>query len=114
MLHHTHFSMKRNQQLSDFSADVYRILRSIPQGKVITYGQLAARAGNPKAARYVGFLMRTNSDIPHTPCHRVVAADGSLHGYSGEGGIEAKKLLLIQEGVQFKNGKVDLSISAVK
>ena len=101
---------------SEFSRErVYAILRTIPSGKVITYGQLAKLAGNPRAARAVGSYMRTNPDAPHTPCHRVVAADGSLHGYSGPGGIKQKKKLLIQEGVAFTSkqaNKVNLLQSA--
>ena len=73
-----------------------------------TYGQLAEMAGKPKAARAVGVLMRTNHDAPHTPCHRVVAKNGSLTGYSAPGGIAAKKKMLISEGVYFKGEKVDL------
>jgi O-6-methylguanine DNA methyltransferase len=60
-----------------------------------------------KAARAVGALMRTNPDAPRTPCHRVVSADGSLTGYSAKGGIKKKKQMLIEEGVIFKNDKVD-------
>jgi O6-methylguanine-DNA--protein-cysteine methyltransferase len=55
--------------------------------------------------------MRTNPDAPRTPCHRVVAADGSLTGYSGIGGIKKKKAMLLSEGVKFKNSKVDLELS---
>ena len=99
----------------EFSRErVYAILRTIPSGKVITYGQLAKLAGNPQAARAVGLYMRTNPDAPQTPCHRVVAADGSLHGYSGLGGIQGKKQLLIREGVTFtskQSDKVDLAQS---
>ncbi len=93
---------------SEFSRErVYAILRTIPSGKVITYGQLAKLAGNPRAARAVGLYMRTNPDAPHTPCHRVVATDGSLHGYSGPGGIQEKKQLLIREGVTFTSKRAD-------
>jgi len=93
---------------------VYEILRTIPAGKVVTYGQLAQLAGNPKASRAVGLYMRTNPDAPRTPCHRVVASDGSLHGYSGTGGVVQKKEMLIREGVVFSKNhpeKVDLSQS---
>lgn len=96
---------------------VYKILRSVPAGKVVTYGQLAKLAGNAKAARAIGLYMRTNPDAPHTPCHRVVASDGSLHGYSGAGGTEQKKAMLQKEGVVFlvKNpDKVDLALSQLK
>lgn len=88
-----------------FRDKVYEILRTIPPGKVVTYGQLAAMAGRPNAARAVGMFMKNNPDAPRTPCHRVVAADGSMHGYSGQGGIETKRKMLASEGVAMKNGK---------
>ena len=68
-------------------------------------------SGKPKAARAVGMLMAKNPDAPKTPCHRVVASDGTLHGYSGKGGILGKKKMLIEEGVVFKGEKVDLEKS---
>lgn len=97
-----------------FKKKVYKLTCSIPKGKVSTYGQIAKLAGNPKAARAVGTYMRTNPDAPRTPCHRVVSSDGQLTGYSGKGGILAKKNLLIAEGVYFKNKSVDLSRSLWK
>lgn len=96
---------------NDFKNQVYKICRSIPKGKVATYGQIAKLAGNPKAARAVGAFMRTNPDAPNVPCHRVVASDGSLTGYSGHGGITQKKKMLIKEGVVFKNERINLIIS---
>jgi len=98
----------------NFKEKVYNICRLIPKGKVVTYGQLAKLAGNPKAARAVGALMRINPDAPQTPCHRVVASDGKLTGYSGVGGIIQKKKMLVNEGVCFKNNRVDLSLSMWK
>ena len=83
-------------------------------GKVATYGQLARLAGHPKAARAVGGFMKRNPNAPQTPCHRVVASDGSLTGYSGVGGIKQKREMLIKEGVVFKGEKVDLSLSQWK
>lgn len=97
--------------MSDFQDITYKVLRSVPRGKVVTYGQLARLAGKPKAARAIGAFMRTNPDAPRTPCHRVVASDGSLHGYSGHGGIAGKKQMLLDEGVQFVGEKVDLTRS---
>jgi O-6-methylguanine DNA methyltransferase len=100
--------------MSSFRQKVYQLTNKIPAGKVTTYGQLAKLAGKPKAARVVGLFMRTNPNAPHTPCHRVVASDGSLTGYSGKGGIKTKKTLLMKEGVVFKKNKVDLSVSSWK
>lgn len=95
----------------NFTENVYKILRTVPKGKVVTYGQLAKLAGSPKASRAVGMCMQKNPDAPNTPCHRVVASDGSLHGYSGGDGIPTKKKMLLEEGVVFKGDKVDLSAS---
>jgi O-6-methylguanine DNA methyltransferase len=97
-----------------FKNKVYKICSSIPKGKVATYGQLARLAGKPKAARAVGVFMKNNPDAPIVPCHRVVASDGGLTGYSGEGGIAQKKKMLKKEGVLFKGDRVDLSISKWK
>ncbi len=97
-----------------FKNKVYDLTRSIPKGKVATYGQIAKLAGNAKAARAVGAYMRMNPDAPQTPCHRVVAIDGSLTGYSAGNGIATKKAMLREEGVQFKGALVDLSRSQWK
>lgn len=97
--------------MKSFKEKVYEITRNIPKGKVATYGQIAGLAGNKKAARAVGALMRTNPDAPHTPCHRVVSADGSLTGYSAFGGLKKKRQMLQGEGVFFNNDKIDLKIS---
>lgn len=94
--------------LMSFADRVYELCRQIPRGNVATYGQLARLAGSPRAARAVGMCMATNPDAPRTPCHRVVAADGSLHGYSAGKGLKTKKELLLKEGVVFIGEKADL------
>ena len=66
--------------MKTFSDKVRDIVRKIPKGKTLTYKAVAAKAGNPKAARAVGAIMRTNYD-PSIPCHRVIASDGSMRGY---------------------------------
>lgn len=94
-----------------FRDRVYKLTRQIPKGKVATYGQLAKLAGKPKAVQAVGVFMKINPNAPQTPCHRVVAFDGNLTGYSGKGGLAGKKRMLISEGVHFKGNKVDLKRS---
>ena len=95
---------------SSFKEKIYKLTKQIPKGKVVTYAQLARLAGNPKAARVVGLLMRNNLYAPQVPCHRVVGADGSLVGYSAGKGTSSKREVL-KEGVKFKGPKVDLSTS---
>jgi O-6-methylguanine DNA methyltransferase len=91
-----------------FCDRIYKIVATIPKGKVATYGQIAQLAGNPKAARAVGMCMKTNPFAPQVPCHRVVGSDGRLVGYSGGKGVSTKKSMLRKEGVQFIGDKVDL------
>ena len=79
-----------------FTNRVREVVRNIPKGETLSYGQVAALAGSPNAARAVGNIMKNNYD-KSVPCHRVIAADGSLGGYN-RGGIKKKKALLIAEG----------------
>jgi methylated-DNA-[protein]-cysteine S-methyltransferase len=79
-----------------FTDKVRDIVRRIPEGKTMTYKEVAQRAGNPRAARAVGAIMRTNYD-PSIPCHRVVHSNGSLGNYN-RGGEERKRELLFEEG----------------
>ncbi|MBP7967785.1 MGMT family protein [Candidatus Woesebacteria bacterium] len=96
---------------SIFKNKVYDLCNQIPKGKVVTYGQLASMAGSPGAARAVGMCMKTNPNAPHTPCHRVVASNGKLTGYSGGNGVSTKKEMLIKEGVSFVGDTVNLAVS---
>lgn len=79
-----------------FSRAVLMECAHIPRGEVVTYGELAARAGRPGAARAVGQVMRRNPLPLFVPCHRVVGADGRLTGFGG--GLELKGRLLRMEG----------------
>lgn len=81
---------------SDFAARVLSVVRRIPAGRVSTYGDVAAMAGKPGAARAVGNIMRT-CNRPDVPCHRVIAAGGKLGGYGSHAGM--KRALLVAEGV---------------
>ena len=80
-----------------FAERVVRELRRVPRGETVSYGELAARAGSPKAARAVGGVMRSNRVPLLVPCHRVVGAGGRLGGFSAPTGIELKKRLLALE-----------------
>lgn len=79
-----------------FTEKVRDVVRKIPQGKTMTYGQVATKAGNAKAARVVGSIMKANYD-PKIPCHRVIRSDGNIGDYN-RGGTESKRKLLQQEG----------------
>ena len=79
---------------SSFAARVYTACREIARGETETYSQLAQRAGHPGASRAVGAVMAGNRVLLVIPCHRVVAANGKLHGFSAPGGLKTKKYLL--------------------
>lgn len=78
-----------------FREKVLKIVRGIPAGRVMSYGEIARRAGNPLAARAVGAMMRANRD-PSVPCHRVIRSDGDLGGFNR--GRKEKEILLRKEG----------------
>jgi len=84
--------------LSEFQRRVLNIALKIPRGKVLTYGDVAKAIGKPQASRAVGQALGHNPVPIVIPCHRVLGSDGSLHGYSGGGGIRTKKWLLELEG----------------
>ena len=90
---------------TDFAARVLAVVRGIPAGRVATYGDVAALAGKPKAARAVGNIMREcgRADVP---CHRVIAAGGRLGGYGGNEAL--KRALLVAEGVVIHGSRVQL------
>jgi methylated-DNA-[protein]-cysteine S-methyltransferase len=80
-----------------FHGDCARALRTVPRGEVVTYGELAALAGRPGAARAAGTFCARNRFAPFVPCHRVVAASGI--GSFGSLGIQYKRRLLALEDV---------------
>ena len=92
--------------LPAFTRAVLEQTRDIGWGKVVTYGELAASMGKPKSARAVGGALGRNPITIIIPCHRVLAHDGSLHGYSAHGGLAVKALLLQLEGQQVENDRV--------
>ena len=87
----------------DFGSHVLSVVRRIPVGRVATYGDVAALAGRPRAARAVGNIMRTCTR-PDVPCHRVVAAGGRLGGYGASPAM--KRALLAAEGVMIHGQRI--------
>lgn len=83
-----------------FFGRVYEVVRRIPKGKVATYGQIACLAGNPRAARQVGYALHVNPEPIVIPCHRVVNRYGYLAGGFAFGGAEAQAALLRAEDVE--------------
>ncbi|MEO9364468.1 MAG: MGMT family protein [Nitrososphaera sp.] len=79
--------------------DVYDLLRTVPEGQVTTYGDLAKALGFPGAARAIGRIMNVNPEPFVVPCHRVVSSDGGIGGYAF--GTKMKKEILEKEGLQF-------------
>lgn len=94
------FDLPLRPEGTPFRRQVWDELRNIPYGQVISYGELARRVGRPGAARAVGGANHHNPISILIPCHRVIAADGSLCGYGG--GLALKRALLELEGVTLK------------
>ncbi len=80
-----------------FKEKVFSVVKKIPKGKVMTYKEVAIRAGSPNAFRAVGNILNTNYD-PKIPCHRVVRSDGQTGGYNR--GAANKIKILKKEGVK--------------
>lgn len=85
--------------MTPFQEQVLRFTYQIPFGETTTYGHIAHQIGKPRAARAVGRAQATNPMPIIIPCHRVIGADGGLHGYGAPGGIATKAWLLRLEGV---------------
>jgi methylated-DNA-[protein]-cysteine S-methyltransferase len=81
-----------------FHRRIYAVVRAIPAGATLTYGEIATRLGEPAAARAVGQAMGANPFPILMPCHRVLAANGEPGGFSAPGGVATKLLLLAIEG----------------
>jgi methylated-DNA-[protein]-cysteine S-methyltransferase len=101
-------SLKTVNSISPFASRVYTALRKIPPGSVITYGALGRRIGC-RSPRAIGQALRANPFAPEVPCHRVIASDLTIGGFTGRtsGPALTKKLrLLAAEGVAFKKGQL--------
>ena len=94
--------------MTPFQKKVFRAIEGIPRGRVTTYGDVARIVGAPRAHRAVGRALGVNPNLVKVPCHRVVCSDGFLGGYAG--GVEEKTRLLNLEGVEIREGRVDLEI----
>lgn len=88
---------------------IYEVVKRIPRGRVATYGQVAAMAGNPRWARVVGYALHANPDPEHIPCFRVVNRNGEVSKAFAFGGENMQIQLLQADGIDVKDGKVDLS-----
>jgi len=91
-----------NLKGTKFQQKVWNYLKTIPKGKVKTYKQVAIGIKSPNSARAVANACAKNPYAPKIPCHRLIRSDGSLGGYSGKGGIQQKKRLLMLEKVLIK------------
>jgi O-6-methylguanine DNA methyltransferase len=80
------------------------LIRKIPKGKVATYGEVARICGT--SPRAIGRIMANNKSPEDYPCYKVVASDGDICGYSGEGGILTKVNLLRKDGIVVQKGRV--------
>ena len=87
-------------QVPEFHRRVYEVARTIPPGKTLSYGDIAARLGAPRAARAVGQALGRNPFPIVVPCHRVLAAGGKIGGFSAQGGVMTKRRMLAIEGAR--------------
>lgn len=102
--HRQHFELPLSPQGTAFQMAVWELMQEIPYGETWTYGEIAARLGNPNKARGVGGAANKNPLPLVIPCHRVIGANGSLTGFAG--GVETKQFLLNLE----KKGLKHLSL----
>ena len=96
--------------MKSYTEKVRDLIKAIPHGKVATYGQIAAYAGNPRASRQVVRVLHSSSEKYNLPWHRVINSKGKISLPSGNG-YEIQKQLLLKEGVVFsKDDNIDLSV----
>lgn len=96
--------------MKEFTLAVIEVIRSIPRGKVLTYGQVAELAGNPRAARQVSRILHSCSAKYNLPWHRVINSSGKI-SFVEKYSHNQQKLLLEKEGVKFnKKGVIDLDL----
>lgn len=93
---------------------IYEAVKKIPRGQVATYGQIAQLAGDKKMARAVGNALHKNPDPSGIPCYRVVNSNGELAGEFAFGGAGKQAELLMEDGIEVVNGRVDLKKYGMK
>lgn len=91
--------------MKSFNERCYEILKKVPKGKVTTYKEISKKL-KTKGYRAVGNAMNKNPYAPKVPCHRVVKSSGEIGGFAQ--GTKAKIKILKSEGIEIKNGKIDL------
>lgn len=95
----------------NFFNRVYEYVKTVPLGKVVTYGQVAYALGAPRSSRAVGYALHVNPQPGVIPCHRVVNRFGGLAPTFAFGGTDIQKQLLLDEGVEVReDNTVDLEI----
>jgi methylated-DNA-[protein]-cysteine S-methyltransferase len=94
-----------NINKKSFQKRVLELTARIPKGRVTTYSEIARKL-NTRAYRSVGQALKRNPHAPEIPCHRVVRSDGLPGGYSQ--GVKKKSELLKKEGIEIRNGRIDL------
>ncbi len=92
--------MKNNRSVFE---RIYEVVKTIPRGRVATYGQVALSAGNPRWARVVGYALHCNPDPDNIPCYRVVNREGRVSPAFVFGGENVQVQLLKAEGVEFSD-----------
>ncbi len=92
--------------MTKFTEEVLEIVKMIPNGKVMTYGQIAAYAGNPRGARQVSRILHSMSAAYHLPWHRVINSKGTISLTGEEGYLQGS--MLSNEGIDVLNKKIDL------
>lgn len=97
------YSFDRDLAMLD-ATKVYALLKTVPEGQVTTYGDLARALGYPGAARAIGRIMNMNPNPIVVPCHRVVSSDGGIGGYAF--GTKMKKEILAKEGLSFAGDRI--------
>lgn len=98
----------------NFFERVYKVVQTIPVGKVASYGMIATACGNSRMSRQVGWALHSNPKPMVIPCHRVVTKAGGLASGFAFGGADIQRELLLKEGITFCGENVDMEVCSVK